>query len=416
MSPRHGARDPDGGSEEFNESAAPTLPAPSSSDDGFGNFGVYEGYEDPPEGSSGRRRSRSGSSRSDSGDDGSGDGSSSTTSRRRPRSRWQRALIIVLVSGLVLGGCAVGAFYFLTDRYLGNIDRIPDPFAAIEESDRPAPPSPEANGETPLTFLLIGSDSRDPSGEGPPSDRSDVIMLMRITGDRQQAQFISIPRDSWVSVPGYGLNKINASYAFGGPTLLIQTVESVTNTRIDHFAAVDFAGFEQITDALGGVDVRVAETTRAGGVTFTQGINHLNGEEALVYVRQRYGLDGGDLDRVQRQQNYMRAMLSEVFRRNMLSDLGQTDDLLLALTSAISVDETLSNTDLVGMAYSLRGLTQNSLNFLTVPVAGLGREGAQSVVYIDTARASSMWAYLKEDSLATHLAEFGNDLLPETPD
>ncbi len=221
---------------------------------------------------------------------------------------WQKALIVVLISGLVLGLAAVGVFFFFTQRYLGNIEQIANPFVGIEEETRPAPPDPKS-GKDPVTFLLVGSDSRDPDAEGPPGDRADVIMIMRITGPRNQVQFISIPRDSWVPIPGRGLNKINAAYAFGGPTLLIQTVEQLTGVRIDHFAAVDFFGFKEITDALGGVDVRVAETTSQGGVTFEQGLNHLNGAEALIYVRQRKGLPGGDLDRVQRQQNYLRAVM-----------------------------------------------------------------------------------------------------------
>ncbi len=150
-------------------------------------------------------------------------------------------------------------------------------------------------------------------------------------------------------------------------------------------------------------------------MTFTEGLNHLNGEEALIYVRQRKGLPGGDLDRVQRQQNYLRAIMNTVFQQNMLGDLGRTDDLLLALTSAISVDETLNNTDMLGLVYSLSGLDRSSLNFLTVPVAGLGREGAASVVYIDATQAAPMWAYLQQDELALHLQEFGEDLLPDVP-
>lgn len=394
MSPRRGGSDPDG-SAGSDESAFPASAPGRTADDGRGSGDGGEhgdvkddGHDDRPEGPPGRRG----------------------------RSRWQRALIIVLVSGLVLGLVAVGAFWFFTDRYLGNIDRIENPFLGIDEGERPAPATPEQeSADTPLTFLLVGSDSRDPRGEGPPTARSDVIMLMRITADRQHVEFVSIPRDSWVPIPGEGLNKINAAYAFGGPRLLIRTIEGLTGNRIDHFAAVDFAGFREITDALGGVDVRVAETTTSRGVTFTAGINHLDGAQALVYVRQRYDLPGGDLDRVQRQQNYLRAILSTVFAQSMLSDLGRTDDLFLALTSAISVDETLSNTDLLGLAYSLRGLNRGSLNFLTVPVAGLGREGSQSVVYIDTARAAPMWAYLQNDTLTGHLAEFSADLLPEVP-
>ncbi|MDQ4038047.1 MAG: LCP family protein [Actinomycetota bacterium] len=333
---------------------------------------------------------------------------------RRPRSRWQKALVIILISGLVLGLAAVGLFFFFTERYLGNIDRIANPFEQLDDSERPAPATP-VSGEPPLTFLLVGSDSRDPSGEGPPGDRADVIMIMRITGERELVQFISIPRDSWVPIPDHGLNKINAAYAFGGPSLLIRTVEQLTAVRIDHFAAVDFAGFKEITDALGGVDVRVAEETRQGGVTFEKGLNHLNGEEALIYVRQRKGLPGGDLDRVQRQQNYLRAVMNTVFQQNILSDLGKTDALLVALTAAISVDETFTTANMLGLALSLGGLNQQSLSFLTVPVAGLGREGAASVVYIDVAQAAPMWAYLRDDTLADHLAEFGEDLLPEVP-
>lgn len=333
---------------------------------------------------------------------------------RPPRSPWQKALIVVLISGLVLGLGAVGLFFFFTERYLGNIDRIANPFEELDDSARPAPATPES-GEPPLTFLLVGSDSRDPSGEGPPGDRADVIMIMRITGERQLVQFISIPRDSWVPIPDHGLNKINAAYAFGGPSLLIRTVEMLTAVRIDHFAAVDFAGFKEITDALGGVDVQVAEQTEQGGVTFEKGLNHLNGEEALIYVRQRKGLPGGDLDRVQRQQNYLRAVMDTVFQQNMLTDLGKTDALLVALTGAISVDETFTTANMLGLAVSLGGLTKQSLTFLTVPVAGLGREGAASVVYIDTGQAAPMWGYLQGDTLAEHIAEFGEDLLPEVP-
>ena len=382
MSPRHGAVDPD--DQRHSE----------SSDDLGGSFADGWPGDD-----------------SEHGDDTPSDSAAGRS--KRQRSPWRRALIIVLISGLVLGLGAVGAFWFFTERYLGNVERIANPFQDLDDSQRPAPASP--TGDPPVTFLLVGSDSRDPSGVGPPGDRSDVIMLMRITGNRQHVQFISIPRDSWVAIPGYGLNKINASYAFGGPSLLIQTVEAVTSVRIDHFAAVDFAGFKEITDALGGVDVQVAETTSQGGVTFTEGLNHLNGEEALIYVRQRKGLPGGDLDRVQRQQNYLRAIMNTVFQQNMLGDLGRTDDLLLALTSAISVDETLNNTDMLGLVYSLSGLDRSSLNFLTVPVAGLGREGAASVVYIDATQAAPMWAYLQQDELALHLQEFGEDLLPDVP-
>ena len=98
------------------------------------------------------------------------------------------------------------------------------------------------------------------------------------------------------------MNKINAAYAFGGPSLLIRTVENLTALRIDHFAVVDFAGFRSVVDAVGGIDVGISAATNNDGVDFHQGVNHLDGTQALAYVRQRYGLADGDLDRAQRQQ------------------------------------------------------------------------------------------------------------------
>lgn len=99
----------------------------------------------------------------------------------------------------------------------------------------------------------------------------------------------------------------------------------------------------------------------------------------------------------------------------MLADIGATDRLLRALTGSIRVDDTLGSTEMALLAYSLRGLSAGGMNFFTVPVAGLGREGAQSVVYIDSARAAPMWDYLNSDVLALHLEEFATDALPEAP-
>ena len=163
--------------------------------------------------------------------------------------------------------------WFLTERYAGNIDRIADVFEDLDEDSRPAPATPaQEAAEDPVTFLLVGSDTRGETLDGEdPDGRSDAIMIARFSGDRRHAQLISIPRDSWVDIPGHGKNKINASYAFGGPSLLIQTVEQLTQVRIDHYVAIDFDGIIQVTDDLGGVDVYVAETTSNGPYTFPAG-------------------------------------------------------------------------------------------------------------------------------------------------
>lgn len=339
----------------------------------------------------------------------------------RHKSTVRRVLVVLLSFTLVLALAAAGAVWYLTDRYAGNVARLPGVFEGLDEAARPQPPASLAGtDDVPTTFLLVGSDSRadglttgDEATEDAGSQRSDVLMLLQIAADRESAFAISIPRDSYVPVPGYGTTKINAAYSYGGPTLLIQTVEQLTDIRIDHFVSVDFTGFEAITDAIGGVDVRIAEATYAHGVQFQQGLNHLDGEGALAYVRQRYRLPGGDFDRVQRHQNYLRAVMNKVSRDNLLTDPGRLDDFLLAVTNSISVDDELSDYDLVTLALSLRGLAQENVAFMTAPVAGTGMEGTASVVYLDDGKSQQLWSYIIEGTLTQHLAEF--EQLPDTP-
>lgn len=334
---------------------------------------------------------------------------------RRSRARTILTVLgaLVLVLALLVGG----SLSFLADRYGGNIDRVSDVFSELDEGVRPAPATPaEEAAEQPVTFLLVGSDSRVSAEDGEdPGGRSDAIMLARLSGDRQHAQLVSIPRDSWVDIPGRGVNKINAAYAFGGPTLLIQTVEQLTGVRIDHYVAIDFEGLIQVTDDLGGVDVVVAETTTNGPYTFPAGVNHLNGEQARWYLGQRYGLPGGDFDRVRRQQQYLQSVFDKLVSTNTFTDPGRLDAALLAVTSAVAVDEGLGNGDLLRLAYSMRDVTPGNVEFFTAPVLGTGMEGPASVVYLDGTASRRMWEYLRSDSLGQNAAEFADETLPETP-
>jgi LCP family protein required for cell wall assembly len=349
----------------------------------------------------------------------SGDASGAAAPVRRRRSPWRRAAIVLGTLALVLVVLIGGGAWFLTNRYGGNIERVGDVFAGLDESGRPAEASPvNQPGATadPITFLLVGSDTRADIAPGDlPDARSDAIMIARFSADRQHAQIVSIPRDSWVDIPGHGTNKINAAYAFGGPTLLIQTVEQLTGVRIDHFAAIDFGGLIQVTDDLGGVDVVVPTTTSNGPYTFTAGANHLTGDQARWYVGQRYDLPGGDFDRVKRQQNYLRSMFTKLFSQEVFTSPGKLDSSLRAVTDAIAIDDGLSNTNLLSLAYSLRGLTPARVQFFTAPVLGTGMEGPASVVYLDTATGARMWGYLQTDSLGQNADEFSDEALPEVP-
>jgi LCP family protein required for cell wall assembly len=240
-------------------------------------------------------------------------------------------------------------------------------------------------------------------------------MIARFSGDRRHAQLISIPRDSWVDIPAHGMNKINAAYSFGGRSLLIQTVEQLTQVRIDHYMAIDFDGLIQVTDDLGGVDVVVAETTSNGPHTFDAGVNHLDGDEARWYLGQRYGLPGGDFDRVKRQQQYLQATIGKLFSSNTFTGPARLDGALRAVTSAVSVDDTLSNADLLGLALSLRNVLPDDVDFFTAPVMGTGMEGPASVVYLDGVSGGRMWEYLRTDSLSQNAAAFSDEVLPDVP-
>jgi LCP family protein required for cell wall assembly len=337
------------------------------------------------------------------------------TDGARRRSRTRKVLIGVVVALLALVLAAAGAIYALTEGLGDNVTRVPGAFAGIPEGARPA-----ATDAT--TFLLVGTDTRaDAPTTGTDaaadvkagSQRSDVIMLARVAADGTTASVTSIPRDSWVDIPGRGQNKINAAYAFGGAPLLIQTVENLTGVRVDHFGVIDFAGFQQMVDSVGGIDVRVATATSNAGVDFHQGLNHLNGAQALAYVRQRYDLPGGDLDRAKRQQNALRALLSKA--GNSMSDPVGLYDLVDSTSKTVSVDDTLSNGGLRDLALKWRGLRASGVTFTSAPVAGLGREGAQSVVYLDAGAGAQLWKAVQEGTVAAYVAAHPNEALLGTP-
>jgi LCP family protein required for cell wall assembly len=328
----------------------------------------------------------------------------------------RRVLISLGVLGLVLAVIIGGGLWFLTERYGGNVARVSDAFGTLDQKVRPAESSTVRGDGTPVTFLLVGSDTRSHFGPGQlPDSRSDAIMIARFGADHQHAQLISIPRDSWVPIPGHGVSKINAAWAWGGPSLLIQTVEQLTHVRIDHFVAIDFDGIIKVTDDLGGVDVVVAKTTSWGPYTFPAGVNHLNGDQARWYLGQRHGLQGGDFDRVKRQQQYLRAMFGKLFTANTFKNPARLDKALIAVTRSVAVDDTLSNSGLLSLAYSLRDITPANVNYFTAPVLGTGTEGSASVVYLDTVSGDRMWADLRNDSLSENAAEFSEQSLPDVP-
>jgi LCP family protein required for cell wall assembly len=334
---------------------------------------------------------------------------------------------------LALGG--VAAVWALQSRLVGNIERIGDPFEALPSrppvvggqdgaTDGGTPTDADEvaeSGEGAVDILVVGSDSRisagDPSQWRRGAQRTDAIMLVHLPADRDAAYAMSIPRDSWVDIPGHGAAKINAAFSLGGPTLLIQTVEQLTQVRIDHFAVTDFESFQDITDQLGGVRITLKQDLYSGDrLVLPAGEHLMSGEEALTYVRQRKGLARGDFDRVQRQQAWMRAIFARMRNEQTLQNPATSVPFLDAVTRSIAADDGLTRDVLNDLVDRAKDLGSNDIGFFTVPIAGTGRspDGAQSIVNLDRPAFDELMAAVAADEVDDYLAAHADDvdLLP----
>lgn len=354
---------------------------------------------------------------------GVGDLLSERPSTPAPSRRRRRAGVVVLVAAAVLvlvtAVAAVGLW-----RAAPKVEHLGDPFEEIPATAR-ATADPVA-GEA-VNILVIGSDSRAASAaaeDGSTStldwraggQRSDVLMVAHLSADGRSAQVVSIPRDSWVPVPGYGTTKINAAFSYGGAALAVQTVEQLTGVRIDHVAAVDFDGFARVTDALGGVDICVPQTTTDGLGTVEAGCQRMDGEQALEYVRQRKTLPGGDFDRQRRQQNWMRSVITAVTQQDVAGDPLKAAGVVRQLAASVQTDDGLGEAQLVQLALSHRALRAADVTFLQAPLAdpATGDENGASVVYLDDAAGAQLWQAVRTDDVASWLAANPGAGLAET--
>lgn len=339
--------------------------------------------------------------------------------RRRLRGRRGVLLALGVLGGLfgLLVGIGAATALHLRSTYNENIERFGDPFEAIPQASRPTT-EPGATGA--MNILMLGSDSRvsagDPTQWTAGAQRTDAIMILHIPADRKSASLMSIPRDSWVKVPGHGMNKINAGFSLGGPTLMVQTVESVTGIRIDHVAIVDFDGFKEITDALGGVAITVPKTVSSFQGTIKAGTYTMDGETALTYVRQRYNLPGGDFDRVHRQQNWIRAVMTKLMSSGTLKNPLKLNAAMSALTKSLATDDAFTIHEMQALALSMRNLRAGDVSFFTVPVKGTGwsPDHKQSIVVLDDKAGQALFRAVRKDDIGSWIETAQPDLLGKT--
>jgi LCP family protein required for cell wall assembly len=245
-------------------------------------------------------------------------------------------------------------------------------------------------------FLLIGSDSRSIGVNG----RADVIVLMHISSDRHKVYLVHFPRDMYVDVPGYGKDKINAAYSYGGAQLLVRTLQKLVDVPIDHVAVVGYQGFKAMTDAVGGVDVYAEEASNEFSRIHV-GWNHLSGWAALGFVKERYQLSQGDLSRGRRQMAFIKALMLKALSRQTLTDPIRLAQFLDAATQYLTVDNAFSVAHMRSEALAMRDLRSEDIVFITAPITGFGRspQGA-SIDIVDDAKMAELSVALRSDDMS----------------
>ncbi|MDO4919691.1 LCP family protein [Kocuria sp.] len=306
-----------------------------------------------------------------------------TDEQPRPRKRHTGRNILLVLLALVLAVAVVaGLFVWNLGRTFDNgAQNLASAFP--EESGRPAKGSAEDKG---TTVLLLGSDKR-PDGVDPDvtGSRADSIMLLHIPEDGGQMYVMSIMRDTWVNIPGVGEAKINAALDQGGMPKMVSTIEDNFDTRVDEVALVDFAGFEGLTDALGGVtvDVPVAFTTQQGQ-HFDAGPQEMNGERALTFVRERYAFTDGDYQRVRDQRIYLQAMIDKLVSAGTLTNPVKLNEVVKQISPYLTVSDGLTAGWIAQQAPKLVGLSSGDIHMFTVPNKGVGTSSdGQSIIVAD---------------------------------
>ena len=316
--------------------------------------------------------------------------SPSSKTSRRGLPKWLKVTIITM---LVVANLAVLALFWA-------INTGQNVLASVSTDDEVVAALSAPVGDT-LTFLVVGSDSRadldDLTNFGSAGgQRSDVVMLVRLDPDTHGARILSIPRDLWVDIPGHGQGKINAAYAFGGPALMVETIQQNLGIPVNHYVEVGFTGFVAMVDEIGGIEIAFPYPARdlLSGLDVDAGTQMLDGDMALAYARSRkyqelqngswVSVDANDIGRTRRQQEVVRAVLVELKTPSSITEAG---DIASALAQHMTIDASLARSSAAALAWDFRGLLSGQIEATTLPVDG-ARIGGASVVLAREPEAS----------------------------
>jgi LCP family protein required for cell wall assembly len=303
--------------------------------------------------------------------------------------RWLRPRrILAIIAGLVvLVIVATVAVYFSVSSKLTKINVL-------------VPTSLSSDG---TNWLIAGSDSRSgltaaeenqlALGRDISGGRSDTIMILHLPANGTRPTLVSLPRDSYVPIPGKGKNKLNAAYSLGGPKLLIETVQNVTGLHINHFMSIGFGGLVSVVNDVGGVQMCLKAPMKdpLAGLNLKAGCQTLNGDQALGFVRTR-AFTEGDLQREQDQRLLLKGILAKLTSAGTLINPFAVIPAANGAAGAISVDSGTGLSQLVSVAFALRNPVTT-----TVPFGGFGSTNAGSVVLWNTPEATQFFSDLAHD-------------------
>ncbi|WP_086562003.1 LCP family protein [Streptomyces africanus] len=335
---------------------------------------------------------------------------------RRRKPRWGLRVVTTL-SVVVLASAGIG--HAVMTSLDADIARV-DPFKDMK--NRPQ----SGHG---MNVLLVGTDGREKISRqerrkyrlgGAPCHCTDTIMIVHISGDRERASVVSLPRDSYAVTPahvdrttgkrhgGHPI-KLNAAYAEGGPQLTVRTVESMTKVKIDHYLEVDFTSFMRTVDVVGGVQVCTAAPLRDSytGLDLPAGRHTLAGGQALQYVRARH-LDGAsDLGRMKRQQRFMAALVERITSSGILLNPMKFRDVTRAVLGSVRADKGFGTHEMLDLGRAMRNFSPSSSEFTTVPIGQMefAAKGVGSTLKWDAVKAERLFHALREDQpLSVHKA------------